>query len=190
VNCCKFTEPFPAIVVKIQRRFGERFYFAPRRAKTMQTSQSTTPHGRRPYSLASWKHKSSRSPARRKPSPINGTFSMTLGKPRTYSAFPTARGGSQRSSFLPPGNDPYRWGADRCLPLEQEPGTAVRTVCRTSLRRYLGRLVYLGFILRRDSPNGKRYARRGEGVRSKTPSASILVRSLRVPPNSNAWRPR
>jgi replication initiation protein RepC len=36
-------------------------------------------------------------------------------------------------------------------------------MAETSLRRYLGRLVYLGFILRRDSPNGKRYARRGEG---------------------------
>ncbi len=36
-------------------------------------------------------------------------------------------------------------------------------MAETSLRRYLAGLVYLGLILRRDSPNGKRYARRGEG---------------------------
>jgi replication initiation protein RepC len=36
-------------------------------------------------------------------------------------------------------------------------------MAETSLRRYLAGLVYQGLILRRDSPNGKRYARRGEG---------------------------
>ena len=32
-----------------------------------------------------------------------------------------------------------------------------------SLRRHLSLLVFFGLIFRRDSPNGKRYARRGEG---------------------------
>ena len=34
---------------------------------------------------------------------------------------------------------------------------------RTTLRRHLAALVELGLIIRRDSPNGKRYARKGEG---------------------------
>ena len=39
-------------------------------------------------------------------------------------------------------------------------------MAETSLRRYLGRLVYLGFILRRDSPNGKTLRpERGGGVK-------------------------
>ena len=51
-------------------------------------------------------------------------------------------------------------------------------MAENSLRRHLSLLVFLGLIFRRDSPNGKRYARRGEGARSKRPSASISVRSL------------
>ena len=36
-------------------------------------------------------------------------------------------------------------------------------MAENSLRRHLSALVFLGLIFRRDSPNGKRYARRGEG---------------------------
>ena len=42
----------------------------------------------------------------------------------------------------------------------------------TTLRRALAQLVAAGLVIRRDSPNGKRYARKGRGARSNRPSAS------------------
>ena len=43
----------------------------------------------------------------------------------------------------------------------------------TTLRRALAQLVSAGLVIRRDSPNGKRYARKGEGARSNRPSADL-----------------
>lgn len=40
-----------------------------------------------------------------------------------------------------------------------------------TLRRYLANLVDCGLVVRRDSPNGKRYDRRGQGARSSRPMA-------------------
>ena len=63
----------------------------------------------------------------------------------------------------------------------------------TTLRRHLAALVDAGLIIRRDSPNGKRYARKreraGEG-RSNSPSASTSPRLSYAPLNSSNWPKR
>ncbi|GMA79966.1 hypothetical protein GCM10025880_63830 [Methylorubrum aminovorans] len=63
-----------------------------------------------------------------------------------------------------------------------------RGLSEAALRRHLCALVEAGLVIRRDSPNGKRYARRGEGGQvthafgfDLTPSPSAPRRSLRQP---------
>lgn len=68
---------------------------------------------------------------------------------------------------LTPGGDLVVFPSNRELAVRAH-GPAAAT-----LRRALGQLVEAGIVIRRDSPNGKRFARRGEGGRSSRPSASI-----------------
>ena len=89
---------------------------------------------------------------------------MTFGKPRT------ALGLSDRSvavlnALLSFHQETTLTGGDPIVVFPSNKSLAQRAngMAETSLRRYLAGLVYLGLILRRDSPNGKRYARRGEG---------------------------
>ena len=91
----------------------------------MQTSQSTTPYGRRPYSLALM---ATQIVAQSCPAETIAHKWQVLDDIRkakdALGAFRPLGRGSQRPPFLPPGNDPHRRGADRCLPLKQEPGSA------------------------------------------------------------------
>lgn len=57
----------------------------------------------------------------------------------------------------------------------------------TTLRRHLAILVDCGLIIRRDSPNGKRFARKGRGGRLSRPMGSICRRSSRGPRSSEIW---
>ncbi|MCB8828308.1 ArsR family transcriptional regulator, partial [Escherichia coli] len=48
-------------------------------------------------------------------------------------------------------------------PSNAELSMRTRGMSSATIRRHLAALVEAGLIIRRDSPNGKRYARRGEG---------------------------
>ncbi len=65
-----------------------------------------------------------------------------------------------------------------------------RGMTAATLRRHLAVLVNAGLILRKDSPNGKRYARRDRVGRSTRPSGSVSHRSWHALPKSRAWPPR
>ena len=131
----------------------------------MQTSSSTTPFGRRPFSLAQMASQvAANRSRRRRPSSTNGRSSTPSGgQGGARRLRPLARG-SVRAADLPSrrpcsaGDDHHR------LPFEQNSGAAgqrhgARTPCAGTWRS----LVASGLIIRRDSPNGKRYARKGEG---------------------------
>ncbi|HUZ90643.1 MAG TPA: plasmid replication protein RepC [Methylocella sp.] len=130
----------------------------------MQTSQSTTPYGRRPYSLALMEtqivaqscpaetvaHKWQILDDIRKAKDAIGVSDRTIAVLNALLSF------HQETTLT--GGEPIV-----VFPSNKSLARRANGMAETSLRRYLGRLVYLGFILRRDSPNGKRYARRGEG---------------------------
>ena len=109
----------------------------------MQTSQSTTPHGRRPYSLALMETQivAQSCPAETIAHKWQVLDDIRKAKDATRPFRPHHRG-SQRSSFLPPGNDPHRRGADRRLPLEQESGSAGERHGRELVETLLKRLVF------------------------------------------------
>ncbi|MGO9720018.1 MAG: plasmid replication protein RepC [Methylocella sp.] len=130
----------------------------------MQTSQSTTPHGRRPYSLALME---TQIVAQSCPAETIAHKWQVLDDIRKAKE---ALGLSDRSvavlnALLSFHQETTLTGGEPIVVFPSNKSLAQRAngMAETSLRRYLGRLVYLGFILRRDSPNGKRYARRGEG---------------------------
>ena len=60
----------------------------------------------------------------------------------------------------------------------------------STLRRLLSALVDAGLIVRRDSPNGKRYARKGREGRLSSLSVLTSRRSSYELVNSSAWRRR
>ncbi len=130
----------------------------------MQTSQSTTPHGRRPYSLALM---ATQIVAQSCPAETIAHKWQVLDDIRKAKE---ALGLSDRlvavlNALLSFHQETTLTGGEPIVVFPSNKSLAQRAngMAETSLRRYLGRLVYLGFILRRDSPNGKRYARRGEG---------------------------
>ena len=57
------------------------------------------------------------------------------------------------------------------FPSNRELSIRAHGMAPATLRRHLACLVDAGLIIRRDSPNGKRFARRGQGGRSKARSA-------------------
>jgi len=148
----------------MQRRFGERFFFARRRAKTMQTSQSTTPYGRRPYSLALMEtqivaqscpadtiaHKWQVLDDIRKAKDAIGLSDRTIAVLNALLSF------HQETTLT--GGEPIV-----VFPSNKSLAQRANGMAENSLRRHLSALIFLGLIFRRDSPNGKRYARRGEG---------------------------
>ena len=130
----------------------------------MQTSQSTTPHGRRPYSLALM---ATQIVAQSCPPETIAHKWQVLDDIRKAKE---ALGLSDRSvavlnALLSFHQETNLSGGEPIVVFPSNKSLAQRAngMAETSLRRYLSRLVYLGFVLRRDSPNGKRYARRGEG---------------------------
>ena len=130
----------------------------------MQTSSSTTPFGRRPFSLALM---ASQVAANNRPP------EAIVHKWQVFDAIRQGRGAlcvSDRSlavlyallSFHP---ETMLSGADDIIVFPSNRNLAQRAngMAETSLRRHLAALVECGLIIRRDSPNGKRYARKGEG---------------------------
>lgn len=130
----------------------------------MQASTSTTPFGRRPFSLALMASQVAAS--ERQPEAI-------VHKWQIFDAIRQGRaaiGVSDRSlavlyallSFHP---ETMLGGADDIVVFPSNRNLAQRAngMAETSLRRHLAALVKCGLVIRRDSPNGKRYARKGEG---------------------------
>ena len=129
----------------------------------MQIHQSTTPFGRRSLTLA---HVATQARAKAR-SPYKAVHKWNLF--RAICAAKTQLGVSERAlavldallSFHPEtvltGEDIIVFPSNRQLALRAH-GMAPAT-----LRRHLAALVDRGLIIRRDSPNGKRYARKGQG---------------------------
>ncbi|MGO9720505.1 MAG: plasmid replication protein RepC, partial [Methylocella sp.] len=130
----------------------------------MQTSQSTTPHGRRPYSLALMETQivAQSCPAEtiahkwhvlddiRKAKDAIGVSDRTIAVLNALLSF-------HQETTLTGGEPIVVFPSNKSL-VQRANGMA-----ENSLRRHISVLVVLGLVLRRDSPNGKRYARRGEG---------------------------
>ncbi len=130
----------------------------------MQTSQSTTPHGRRPYSLAlmatqivaqscsadTIAHKWQVLDDIRKAKDAIGLSDRSIAVLNALLSF------HQETTLT--GGEPIV-----VFPSNKSLAQRANGMAENSLRRHLSALVFLGLIFRRDSPNGKRYARRGEG---------------------------
>ena len=129
----------------------------------MEPYQSTTPFGRRMLTLA---HVANQALAKTRP-PEKAVHKWTVF--RTICTAKARVGVSERSlavldallTFHPEtvltGEDLIVWPSNQQLSLRAH-GMAPAT-----LRRHLAALVDAGLIVRRDSPNGKRYARKGRG---------------------------
>ena len=130
----------------------------------MQISQSTTPHGRRPYSLALMEtqiiaqscpaetiaHKWQVLDDIRKAKDAIGLSDRTIAVLNALLSF------HQETTLT--GGEPIV-----VFPSNKSLAQRANGMAENSLRRHISVLVILGLVLRRDSPNGKRYARRGEG---------------------------
>jgi replication initiation protein RepC len=130
----------------------------------MQTSSSTTPFGRRPFSLALM---ASQVAANDRPP------ETIVHKWQVFDAIRQGRGAlcvSDRSlavlyallTFHP---ETMLGGADDIVVFPSNRNLVQRAngMAEKTLRRHLAALVECGVVIRRDSPNGKRYARKGEG---------------------------
>ena len=131
----------------------------------MQLSLSTTPFGRRPYTLAQTQAQIVANECdRRTPSCANGWSLTTSARPwrllglsdRTLAVL-KALLSFYRPDMLAGDKPIIVFPSNRAL-AQRAGGMAENT-----LRRHLAILVALGIIIRRDSANGKRYARKGEG---------------------------
>src|SRR5690554_4866276 len=146
------------------RRFGERISFARLKVREMQTHIATTPFGRRTMSLGQI---SSQAAARAVPE------HAAENKWKLFQHIRQARaqlGATDRGlailnallSFHPQTN---LAGGDTLIvwPSNEQLSARANGISPATLRRHLANLVECGLIIRRDSPNGKRYARKGRG---------------------------
>ena len=129
----------------------------------MQTHQTTTPFGRRTLTLA---HVASQALSKSRPA------EKAVHKWNVFRAICAAKdrvGVSERSlavldallSFHP---ETVLSGEDLIVfPSNQQLALRAHGMAPATLRRHLAALVDAGVIIRRDSPNGKRYARKGQG---------------------------
>ena len=129
----------------------------------MQTHQPTTPFGRRPLTLA---HVAAQVVASQRPP------DKVVHKWKVFRAICIARprlGVSERAlsvlnallSFYP---ETTLSGDDLVVfPSNEQLSLRAHGMPASTLRRHLAGLVDAGLVLRRDSPNGKRYARKGRG---------------------------
>jgi replication initiation protein RepC len=130
----------------------------------MQSHQPTTPFGRRSLTLA---HVATQMAASARPP------DKVVHKWKVFNALCTARpriGVSERAravlnaliSFYP---ETTLTGEDNLIVFPSNEQLCLRThgMPASTLRRQLAALVNAGLIVRRDSPNGKRYARKGRG---------------------------
>ena len=143
----------------------------------MQSHQPTTPFGRRTLTLA---HVATQAAASARPP------DKVVHKWKVFKAVCVARpriGVSERAlavlnaliSFYP---DTTLTGEDDLIVFPSNELLCLRThgMPASTLRRQLAALVDAGLIVRRDSPNGKRYARKGRGGEIK---ARFLVSTSR-----------
>ncbi len=130
----------------------------------MQLSLSTTPFGRRSYTLAQTQAQIVANECRR--DAVTPKWSVyddicaamaVLGLSDRALAVLKALLSFHREDMLSGGEPIIVFPSNRAL-AQRAGGMAENT-----LRRHLAILVALGIILRRDSPNGKRYARKGQG---------------------------
>lgn len=130
----------------------------------MSQTQPTTPFGRRPLSLAMM---AAQAAAKACPDEAAShkwrTFrNLTEAKQRLGIGDRALAVLSALLSFHP--ETALVPGADLVVfPSNRELSVRAHGPSPTTLRRALGQLVEAGLVIRRDSPNGKRYARRGEG---------------------------
>ena len=153
----------------------------------MQTHQPTTPFGRRPLTLA---HVAAQVVASQRPP------DKVVHKWKVFRAICIARpqlGVSERAlsvlnallSFYP---ETTLSGDDLVVfPSNEQLSLRAHGMPASTLRRHLAGLVDAGLVLRRDSPNGKRYARKGREGSFSSRSASTSRRSSPAPRNSKAW---
>jgi replication initiation protein RepC len=129
----------------------------------MQTHSSTTPFGRRPLTLA---HVATQAAAKARP------VDKAVHKWQVFRDVCAAKahlGVSERAlavldallSFHP---ETVLTGEGLVVfPSNQQLGLRAHGMAQATLRRHLAGLVDGGLVIRRDSPNGKRYARKGRG---------------------------
>src|SRR5271166_2042534 len=129
----------------------------------MESHVSTTPFGRRPLTLA---HVATQATAKARPP------EKAVHKWQVFRAICTAKarvGVSERAlavldallSFHP---ETALSGGDLIVfPSNQQLALRAHGMAPATLRRHLAALVDCGLIIRRDSPNGKRFARKGQG---------------------------
>jgi replication initiation protein RepC len=129
----------------------------------MQPHSSTTPFGRRALSLA---HVASQAIAKARP------LEKAVHKWQVFRAICTAKariGVSERAlavldallSFHP--ETTLSGDGLIVFPSNQQLALRAHGMAPTTLRRHLAALVECGLVIRRDSPNGKRFARKGQG---------------------------
>ena len=129
----------------------------------MQSHVSTTPFGRRPLTLA---HVATQAIAKARPP------EKAVHKWQVFRAICTSRarvGASERAlavldallSFHP--ETTLSGDGLIVFPSNQQLALRAHGMAPATLRRHLAALVDCGLIIRRDSPNGKRFARKGQG---------------------------
>src|SRR6202166_371551 len=129
----------------------------------MQPHSSTTPFGRRSLTLA---HVASQANAKARPA------EKAVHKWQVFRAICTAKariGVSERAlavldallSFHP--ETALSGDGLIVFPSNQQLALRAHGMAPATLRRHLAALIDCGLIIRRDSPNGKRYARKGKG---------------------------
>jgi len=153
----------------------------------MQT-QPTTPFGRRPLSLAMVASQAATEAFRTKPNAAESVVhkwrlfrALTEAKEplgvtdRALSVLHALLSFHQETALTLPGSDAKKAGGAKegdakapslgivVFPSNKELSIRAHGMAPATLRRHLACLVDAGLIIRRDSPNGKRFARRGQG---------------------------
>ena len=149
---------------RVRRRFGERDFFALNKASNpWNPVLPTTPFGRRPLALA---HVASQVAAKHR-SPEATAHKWTVF--RALCAAKLRLGLTERSlavldallTFHP---ETVLTGDDLIVfPSNDQLALRAHGMAPSTMRRHLALLVDAGIIIRRDSPNGKRYARKSAG---------------------------
>ena len=156
----------------------------------MQPHSSTTPFGRRSLTLA---HVANQAVAKARPP------EKAVHKWQVFRAICTAKarvGASERAlavldallSFHP--ETTLSGEGLIVFPSNQQLALRAHGMAPATLRRHLAALVDCGLIIRRDSPNGKRFARKGQGGAIEMAFGFDLSPLWRAPRNSRPGRRR
>ena len=154
----------PQIAVKSRRRFGEQDFFALNKASNTWNPFSR----RRPLGGDHWRSHMSQarwppSIAPRRLQPTNGLYSAPFARPRLRLGL-TERSLAVLDALLTFHPETVLTGDDLIVfPSNDQLALRAHGMAPSTMRRHLALLVDAGIIIRRDSPNGKRYARKGAG---------------------------